>query len=245
MRTAVNNNQMVREHLRKSKIRLKIESIMYRPLSNASEIKRACSDILTKLQHSFEMTGSGQKKILVPKIDPNHKLSPLLEKDGLPRLSPKTLWSQSKKSITLSIQLRDVRNEIVNITEKRLKFSCSTTGSFYELDLELYAAVDPERSHWRILGGEVLVTLVKAEELSWPRLLLSSLKPPYLHIDFSRWQADGEERHGFLPESLLTKQDGSSNLTGCVPDSYYSDTDSSDDEDSSDETIYDDFGSLQ
>ena len=58
---------------------------MYRPLSNASEIKRACSDILTKLQHSLEMTGSGQKKILVPKIDPNHELSPLMQKDGLPR----------------------------------------------------------------------------------------------------------------------------------------------------------------
>ena len=59
-------------------------SILYRPLADGLEVKRLCKQLLAKLEVQTELTGSGQRTIQIPKIEPGDEPPPLLSLDELP-----------------------------------------------------------------------------------------------------------------------------------------------------------------
>jgi len=187
------------------------------------------------------LTGSGQQTIQLPRIELGSEPPPLLSFDELPCVSPKTLWSQHEGDVTLAIQLRGVQNETVMIGERQVFFRCLTDEFNYQLELNLFDVVIPESSNWKVHGGEVVIHLTKMQKVEWPRLLSSKIKPPFLYLDFDRWELETEDdvRNQKLP--LRSTNIGSTNrLAYGAPGVCHTDSDSSDDEDSSSD-FYDEY----
>lgn len=49
-------------------------------------------------------------------------------------------------------------------------------NNIYELNIDLFSAVDEEKSKTKICEGWVLITLIKLVSIYWPRLLKQTLK---------------------------------------------------------------------
>jgi len=86
-----------------------------------------------------------------------------------------------------------------------------------------------------------VIHLTKMQKVEWPRLLSSKIKPPFLYLDFDRWELETEDdvRNQKLP--LRSTNIGSTNrLAYGAPGVCHTDSDSSDDEDSSSD-FYDEY----
>ena len=46
----------------------------------------------------------------------------------------------------------------------------------YELDIELFSAIVPEKSREHVTGSQISLILTKQEEKTWPRLLATTEK---------------------------------------------------------------------
>lgn len=108
------------------------------------------------------------------------------------RVHPKTVWSQTRDLVRISVKLRDVRKEdaFTEISASRLKFSTQVGRTVYELDLELLENIDPLHpdSKMHVKGSEVQINLRKSKHTVWTRLLKTKEKLPYVSIDFDRWE---------------------------------------------------------
>jgi len=114
------------------------------------------------------------------------------------RLHPKTVWSQTRELVRVSVKLRGVERQQTEITARRLLFRTQMGSSLYELDLELFEDIDYERSVVVVKGAEVQILLKKRNHAVWTRLLKSKEKLPYVSIDFDRWEvwSSSEEDEG-------------------------------------------------
>ncbi|MGW1510093.1 hypothetical protein [Streptomyces sp. NPDC002394] len=112
---------------------------------------------------------------------------------------PRVVWAQESSASDpsknfLSVDIRvdgelsgDIKCELTPTT---LHFSSGTTDTrTYELDLEFYAEIDPEKSTQRFfVGGGTLVLPKRDGKLGhWPRLTKEDASQPYIRTDMSRW----------------------------------------------------------
>jgi len=159
-------------------------------------------------------------------------------------VAPLVLWAQRQDKVTLSIQLGDVKEETVNITEDNLTFTGKSDGKEYASTIEFLKKVNPEGSKYLVKGREVYCEVLKAEEEDWSRLCKDTKKRTDVKVDFSRWKdeddSDDEERGGmggnnqYSDASLedMMKQMGTGGgmggMGGFDPEEGYSDEDSDD-----------------
>jgi prostaglandin-E synthase len=69
-------------------------------------------------------------------------------------MKPNTRWAQRKDIVYLSLDLADVKNEKVELTENKLSFSGrgGSSGQHYELVIDFFEEVAKEGSKWAIHG---------------------------------------------------------------------------------------------
>ncbi|EEE59155.1 hypothetical protein OsJ_11066 [Oryza sativa Japonica Group] len=71
----------------------------------------------------------------------------------------------------------------------------------YELDLELFDAVNVEESKAAVAARSICYLIKKAESKWWPRLLKKEGKPPvFLKVDWDKWQDEDDEDIGLWRE---------------------------------------------
>ncbi|XP_033750354.1 very-long-chain (3R)-3-hydroxyacyl-CoA dehydratase-like isoform X2 [Pecten maximus] len=106
-------------------------------------------------------------------------------------LRPFVYWGQKTDQIFLKVDLRDVENEVVKLTESGLTFNAEGFGvrgqNYYSIDIEFYHPVDPEESKYRVLGPCIEFQIKKSGDGEiWPRLTYDKIKMPWLKIDFDK-----------------------------------------------------------
>lgn len=109
-------------------------------------------------------------------------------------MHPHLLWAQDKKSIFLTFEVFESKNENVQINEKTINFCAENDQGKYALkDLELYSSINPQESKTVRTDRAIYLTLTKpADSEWWPRLLSAKQKPSFLHTDFARWHEENE-----------------------------------------------------
>lgn len=80
---------------------------------------------------------------------------------------------QTPASVNASLYLKKIDKEHakVNFSANSIDFDLPTTDNKRFKDTySLFASIDPEKSHFRVLGTKLELTLVKADGTSWPVL---------------------------------------------------------------------------
>jgi prostaglandin-E synthase len=87
-------------------------------------------------------------------------------------LHPTVRWAQRKQKVFITLGLRDIINERVNLKDNTLDFQCESHGKKYEFCVEFYEEIEQEKSQWNKTGFEMVIVLAKKDtkKAYWPRL---------------------------------------------------------------------------
>ncbi|KAH3831120.1 hypothetical protein DPMN_104382 [Dreissena polymorpha] len=106
-------------------------------------------------------------------------------------LKPFVYWGQKEDSISLKVDLRDVKVDKADITEDKLTASFTGVGAHgnkqYEFDLEFYLPIDKWSCKQRTTARGVEFSIKKQGAEAWPRLTKSQTKLAWLKIDFDKF----------------------------------------------------------
>jgi prostaglandin-E synthase len=96
---------------------------------------------------------------------------------------PPVKWAQRKDQLLLTIDVSDVENSKIEITESGLSFS-GRGGS--------------DKRDYQVLPRAIYFHIKKKEEGPfWPRLLKNAQKHPFIRTDFNQW-VDEDEQDGSI-----------------------------------------------
>ncbi|CAM0873445.1 unnamed protein product [Alopecurus aequalis] len=113
---------------------------------------------------------------------------------------PSTKWAQRSDKAYLTIELPDAKDVKLNLKpDGHFNFSAQGPDDMqYELDLELFDAVNVEESKAAVAPRTICYLVKKAESNWWPRLLKKEGKAPvFLKVDWDKWQDEDDEDAGF------------------------------------------------
>jgi len=111
-----------------------------------------------------------------------------------PTVTPPVLWAQRNDRLLLTINVQDVRDPKIKLTEKSLVFSGSTNAKEYKVELEFFGDINAEASKWGVLPRHIQLNIVKKESGPyWERLLKESGKHWFLQVDWDRWVDEDEQ----------------------------------------------------
>jgi prostaglandin-E synthase len=110
-------------------------------------------------------------------------------------LATTVLWAQRTDEIFITIDLMDIENPKVNLTNEKLYFQGRSLGKDYEVELKFFNKIDPEASKQSITPRNAFFVLIKEEKGKeyWPRLLEDKGKVHYLKTDFGRWKDEDDD----------------------------------------------------
>jgi hypothetical protein len=108
-------------------------------------------------------------------------------------LTPTVLWAQRQNRLFLTLEVPDVKNDELNITESGLSFFGESAEKHYKLSFNFFAPVDESSKKIVKTGQHVCIDLEKKETKWWDRLLKESGKNAWLKTDFSKWVDEDEE----------------------------------------------------
>ena len=102
---------------------------------------------------------------------------------------PNLKWAQRKDRVFVEVQLRDAKNEKVDLKPNSLGVEGESDGVPQSFSIELYGDVVPEKSKWSKTGLGLSIVLQKKDTSGgyWPRLTKSSAKNQYITCDWARW----------------------------------------------------------
>ncbi|XP_047537685.1 uncharacterized protein CG16817-like [Vanessa atalanta] len=138
---------------------------------------------------------------------------------------PSVSWAQRNAIVFLTFNVECEKPDI-KIEKKSISFKgiCTPEQKLYEVEIPLYAEIDPEKSTHVNKGRLIEVVLAKErpDETYWPSLTSDKKKHHWLRVDFNRWQ-DEDESGTELDENY----DMFSNKIGDFGDEYENDDSSS------------------
>eukprot|EP01015_Nassula_variabilis_P024581 TRINITY_DN471_c0_g1_i1.p1 TRINITY_DN471_c0_g1~~TRINITY_DN471_c0_g1_i1.p1 ORF type:complete len:212 (+),score=68.18 TRINITY_DN471_c0_g1_i1:115-750(+) len=110
-------------------------------------------------------------------------------------LHPPMKWAQRKDKIFLSIEIRDIQNEKVELKEpNNLIFSCESEKQQYESHLEFYGEIDVNESRWTKYGRYIQLVIQKKEEGPyWKKLTKDDKKYSNISVDWDKYVDEDEE----------------------------------------------------
>lgn len=121
-------------------------------------------------------------------------------------LNPTILWAQDKKSIFLTFEIINIREQDIKFSERNLKIKGRNENNEFDVDIKLYSDIDVENSTWSIKPKGIIVTLKKSVEVFWNKL--STVKMNNLKIDWSKWvnedDSDLEDDYPFDKNEMMT-----------------------------------------
>lgn len=114
-------------------------------------------------------------------------------------LVPRVLWAQRKDKVYVTIEVFEVKDEKLVLTENSLQFNGtrSEDNAKFAVSLEFYSPIDVEKSQKNVNPRNISLVLYKQDETVgyWPRLIKDVKKVHYIAIDFSKWVDEDEEGH--------------------------------------------------
>lgn len=112
-------------------------------------------------------------------------------------ICPFVYWSQTKRRLNLSIDLRDSEEPKFDVTSNSLSFTCNGVGSSgksdYHFSLDFIDEIVPHSLKSRTSAYKIFVQIEKKHANWWSRLTNSSKKLHWLKIDFDRWKTESED----------------------------------------------------
>jgi prostaglandin-E synthase len=109
-------------------------------------------------------------------------------------LLPPVLWAQRKDKIFLTIDVQDVKNPKIELTEKHLNFEGTAQDKHYHVEIEFNKEINPQESKYAVLPRHIIFNIVKKESGPfWEHLLSVGGKQWWLKADWSRWVEEEEE----------------------------------------------------
>ncbi|XP_062945594.1 very-long-chain (3R)-3-hydroxyacyl-CoA dehydratase 3 isoform X1 [Cynocephalus volans] len=125
-------------------------------------------------------------------------------------LTPHVYWAQRHRELYLRVELSDVQNPAISITENVLHFKAQGHGAkgdnVYEFHLEFLDLVKPEPVY-KLTQRQVNITVQKKVNQWWERLTKQEKRPLFLAPDFDRWldESDAEMELRAKEEERLNK----------------------------------------
>ncbi|XP_069354437.1 prostaglandin E synthase 3 homolog [Maniola hyperantus] len=108
---------------------------------------------------------------------------------------PSVSWAQGNSNVFLTFNVECEKPDI-KIERKLVSFKgiCAPEQKLYEVEIPLYAEIDPEKSSHLNKGRIIEVVLAKEQqdESFWPSLTSDRKKHHWLRVDFNRWQVEGD-----------------------------------------------------
>ncbi|OPJ70342.1 very-long-chain (3R)-3-hydroxyacyl-CoA dehydratase 3 isoform X1 [Patagioenas fasciata] len=112
-------------------------------------------------------------------------------------LRPHVHWAQRHRELYLRVELSDVQNPDIAITDNVLHFKARGHGAkgdnIYEFQIEFLEPVEP-KPVCRVTQRQLNITVQKKESNWWERLTKQEKRPLFLAPDFDRWldESDAE-----------------------------------------------------
>ena len=95
---------------------------------------------------------------------------------------PPIKWAQNQERVLMTIDVPDQENVEVDVVEDKqmLKFSCTSNGQKFAMDMEVFEPIVKEESAWNTKGRNVIINLAKKDKTQteewWPRLTKDKVK---------------------------------------------------------------------
>ncbi|KAI7901472.1 HSP20-like chaperone [Cokeromyces recurvatus] len=109
-------------------------------------------------------------------------------------LHPSVLWAQRADLIYLTVEISDIKDHKIDLTENKLKFTGigEKEQNEYEAEIEFYAAVDVEKSKQHLTARNLTMAIYKKEQAWWPKLQKGN-KLNFVKVDFQKWKDEDED----------------------------------------------------
>ncbi|XP_066596097.1 prostaglandin E synthase 3 [Prorops nasuta] len=133
---------------------------------------------------------------------------------------PPVLWAQRKDILFVTICLEECKDHVIKIEPEKIYFQGvgGTEKKKYEVTINLYKEIDPDKSIQNLRGRSFELVLSKKEDGPyWPRLTKEK-KAHWLKSDFNKWKdeddSDDEDDMGMRDlgspnmESMMRKLGG-------------------------------------
>lgn len=117
-----------------------------------------------------------------------------MNSDTVP-IPPSVSWAQKNSNVFLTFNVECEKPDI-KIEKNLVSFRgiCAPGEKLYEVEIPLYAEIDPEKSSQLNKGRIIEVVLAKErqDESFWPSLTSDRKKHHWLRVDFNRWQDEDD-----------------------------------------------------
>ncbi|KAJ6662926.1 hypothetical protein lerEdw1_011130 [Lerista edwardsae] len=125
-------------------------------------------------------------------------------------LTPQVHWAQRHHELYLRVELSDVQDPDITITDNVLHFKAQGHGAkgdnVYEFQIEFLAPVEPQLVN-KMTHRQLNITVKKKESQWWERLTRQEKRPLFLAPDFDRWldESDAEMELKAKEEERINK----------------------------------------
>uniref|UniRef100_A0A6B2LNI9 CS domain-containing protein n=1 Tax=Arcella intermedia TaxID=1963864 RepID=A0A6B2LNI9_9EUKA len=125
---------------------------------------------------------------------------------------PTCRWAQRKDSVFLTLDIADVKNESIDVSDTKLTFKGTSNNIPYEVVFEFFEEVTKEGSKWAVHGKSTELAIKKKTPAFWPRLTKSKAKLQWLSIDWSRWVDEDDAEDGDIDTSYMDDIGGGADI---------------------------------
>lgn len=105
-------------------------------------------------------------------------------------MQPTVIWAQHKDVVLVTVTVHDAIKPNVTISKDSFTFTGKSSDNVndFNLNLELFAEIDPTQSKFivRPRGTEIVLHKVD-DKVWWPRLAKTTKKLHYVSVDWNRW----------------------------------------------------------
>ena len=121
-------------------------------------------------------------------------------------LNPQILWAQDRKSIFLTFEIIDIKEQNINLLENKVSIDGKNKNNEFNISIDLYSEINVNESTWSIKPKGIICTLNKKVEKFWNRL--SPVKMNNLKIDWTKWinedDSDLEDDYPFDKNEIMS-----------------------------------------
>jgi prostaglandin-E synthase len=111
-------------------------------------------------------------------------------------LAPTIKWAQRKEKVYMTVEIRDIKNEKIDLQPTSLSFLGESDEKLYEFKVEFFEEIDVEvsfhltqASKWSKFGFHLQFILAKknTDAKYWPRLIKDTKKQQNIHVDWDKY----------------------------------------------------------
>eukprot|EP01156_Anaeramoeba_ignava_P007890 Anaeramoba_ignava/a354405_75.p1 GENE.a354405_75~~a354405_75.p1 ORF type:complete len:187 (+),score=88.63 a354405_75:22-582(+) len=111
---------------------------------------------------------------------------------------PNIIWAQRKDRLFLTVQLNDISDEKIELSDSKLVFSGlgGPDHKSYAFDLEFFEEIESGKSNWKVKPRNLQFILLKKNDKApfWPRLTKIKGKFFWIKADWNLWVDEDEEK---------------------------------------------------